>query len=269
MSPLQMGTVSRAFAEAARTVFSMEGNLHLTDLHAKSHPTMSLSTGLMLRFAPLTTSMCLHSTACSLQGLSAYLAAAPGLTDMRMSCETIAAGREADMLLSHCKAIRVLVLEGKHLPYILPESVQKLQVDDHGGSDRWSDTASEAEAEYIKDCNHAFLCRLTRLTQLQVLNMNLQGTSSLDSSVRLPTLSKLVVHVCVIRLLVDLPWLKVQPYEELELHISDTSGCMSDPVGAHAHHARLVSELQQLRITKLDLQLQRTLQAGVARSWAA
>ena len=261
----QASSVCRTFAAAARTALYVRGGprpqasgLRLMGEDLCNLPGLDLRSRFLISLAPAITHISLSGDDFSLPGLAEFLAAAPALTKLVLKFYCRQEAEVTGVLLHHCKAIQVLVMTGSHLPSCMPpSSVRRLQVFSHMFS---------AVPGYF----HAFLCTLTGLMQLQVLEFSLNGQCIMDSSIRLPTLSRLAVHMYLHNThMVSLPWLRAQAYRELEVHVADFNKSRHE-------HAWMISELQHLQIETLFLRCccchfyqPRSLLPEVAARWAA
>ena len=254
---LQVSTVCRLFANAAQQVLRLSGRLDLAYPHPSRIP-KAFSSKLMLSWAPDVQHIVCSDGFFYLPGVPTFLAAALRLSQLTLSCHSVRAAGEADAMLVYCGGLKTLTLQGDPLPCMVPLTVQTLHV-------RFR-IDSENDAGHA-DLNHAFLCRLLRLPHLRVLGINLFNRAILSSSVQLGKLDKLMVHF-ELSTNVDLAWLRVQPVQELELVI-----CL-DSSGQQVHeqqeaHARLISELQPLQLTRVKLSLCSPLPQDIAARWTA
>lgn len=251
MPPLpQLSTVCRRFAEAVRSMPSLATGLCI---YGEFPSDVSLSSKLMLTWAPVVSRFRLSLPGPRLTGLGDFLSKASNLQGMTLVCSTLEAAGDADIVLSHCTGLQTLTVWAlhQHQPCVWPLSLERLSIS----------LAARQPAEHAKALNHVALCRMARLSKLQILNLMLHSSPFLASSIQLPGLHRLQLDL-TLDSEVDLSWLRTQPYAELQITVFLTS---TNP----QHHASLVAAVQCLCISELSLIMLGSLPKPCLSAWAA
>ena len=255
---MQLGSVSRKFQAAARTVLTRRLAKLPLELGSASCYPARMDSKQLLAWADCVLRMYVDSRGCAVAGMPAFIRAAGRLRELHVDCESLLACSQADAFLAGSPNLQMLVCSGWFNPHYIPNSVVELHCD----------PAFWAGLTQPSSPVEALLWRLASVTSLRALHLDLASVHvALDlSGIQLPALSCLKLSMRSSDELpahrVHLSWLQGQPVEQLYLVLTVASG-------EAEHHARLIGELRQLSVHTLSLRLNTAIVPDVQRQWAS
>ena len=238
---MQVASTCRKLSEAAAELLARPGTrLNLT--YGPDVP--NIFSGLLIKWAPTCSTLCLSSNVFNEPGHAAFLAQAQRLHALRLEPgvrqNTVTAAAQADCIISRCSGITNLHWRIKHLPCALPCTLQRL-------SGSLCCCGADERGATADDLAQALIIRLDMYgVSLQSLALDMSSVPILAGPVLLPELQELSISFAVSGTPVDLAWLHAQPHRRLCLDILLVSN-------DYAVQSQALKQIQQLQVHCLML----------------
>ena len=209
-----------------------------------------LISGLLLSWAPNVLCLEIHSRVLAQPRCAEFIARAERLQRVAVFCRK-ASISAMDGLLSRSQSIVSMMCQGYYLPCTSPPALQKLQVHSSFSNSFW-DSGDCGSEPLIANLGAAAV-------QLRTLHIDSGDWPLVVASTVLPKLEVLHITFTLQYTRAMLPWLGMQPYEDLHLIVI---------IDSHSWgQAQAVQQLQQLRVTTLRLELQTAFSPTLQEAW--
>ena len=246
---LQVSAVCQKFAQAAGGVIAQVGSLHLID-----NPRPNLASGILQNWAPPLQSLTMDQPSYGQPGALSFVEAVRNLSYLEIHfCYGVLEAGQVDSLLLTCSSLQTLCVSATHVPSIIPKTLKHLIVMFLGDRPQ--------RAQYDPQEPSALLCRLTQHTALESVHFSFMCSNIQLACPRcLPVMRLSISFTLADDTKLDFSWLGLQRCSAMTLSIRLATTITTQ-------HQMLLSQLHQLAISELQLNLSQFMPSDIQHLW--